>query len=123
MKRLSFCCSLIFFVQFKCTFVSSSFTLDTFKLEYTDKEYTSQVGNVSIAPLVTLNAPQLNTISLAQGKAYELIFDLFNPDGWKYGSDGWNEMRRKKGFIVTLKRALPSQSNVDEEAATRARLQ
>ncbi|MDC1331464.1 DUF5103 domain-containing protein, partial [bacterium] len=80
MKRLSFCFLLIFFVESKCTFVSSSSNLDTFKLEYTDKEYTSQVGNVSIAPLVALNAPQLNTISLAQGQAYELIFDLFNPD-------------------------------------------
>jgi len=80
MKRLSFCFLLIFFVQSKCTFVSSSSSLDEFEIQYTDKEYTSQVGTVSIAPLVTLNSAQLNAVPLAQGQTYELIFDLLNPD-------------------------------------------
>ena len=50
-------------------------------------------------------------------------FDLFNPDGWKYANDGWNETRRRACFIVTRKRPLASQSNVDESAAKQARLQ
>ena len=48
-------------------------------------------------------------------------FDLFNPDGWKWGNDGWNEMRKKHCFIVTMKRANPF--NAGCEAAKRSRLQ
>jgi hypothetical protein len=80
MKRLSFCFLLIFFVQSKCTFVSSSSSLDAFNVQYTDKEYTSQVGTVSIAPLEALNVTQLNAVPLAQRQTYELIFDLLNSD-------------------------------------------
>jgi len=50
-------------------------------------------------------------------------FDLFNPDGWKYDNDGWNETRRRDCFIATQKRPIATVSNVDESAAKRARLQ
>jgi hypothetical protein len=65
------------------------------------------------------------TVTAVHANGYQIYikFDLFNPDGWKYGNDGWNEMRRRNCFIVTQKRPLASQSNVDEEAAKRARLQ
>ena len=65
------------------------------------------------------------TVTAVHANGYQIYikFDLFNPDGWKYGNDGWNEMRRRDCFIVTQKRPLASQSNVDEEAAKRARLQ
>ena len=61
------------------------------------------------------------TVTAVDGHYINIKFDSFNPDGWKYGNDGWNEMRRRGCFIVTLKRANPW--NVDEEAAKRARLQ
>tara|TARA_E500000331_G_scaffold61529_1_gene56092 strand:- start:1056 stop:2252 length:1197 start_codon:yes stop_codon:yes gene_type:complete len=54
--------------------------LEAFEVQYTDKEYTSQVGTISIAPLEALNTAQLNAVPLAQGQSYELIFDLLNPD-------------------------------------------
>ena len=47
-------------------------------------------------------------------------FDLFNPDGWKWGNDGWSEMRKKHCFIITMKRVNPF--NAGREAAKRARL-
>ena len=50
-------------------------------------------------------------------------FDLFNPDGWKYDNDGWNETRRRDCFIVAQERPIATVSNVDESAAKRARLQ
>jgi hypothetical protein len=59
----------------------------------------------------------------AVGDVYVSIkFDLFNPDGWKSGNDGWNEIRRRDCFIVTEKRPLAI-LDVDESAAKRARLQ
>ena len=50
-------------------------------------------------------------------------FDLFNPAGWKYGNDGWNETRRMDCFIVTQKRHIATVSNVGESVAKRARRQ
>ena len=47
-------------------------------------------------------------------------FDLFNLVSWKWGNDGWNEMRKKHMFIVTMKRTNPF--NAGCEAAKRARL-
>ena len=67
-------------IQSKCTFVSSSSSLDTFKIQYTDKEYTSQVGNVTINPVDASNTSPKNTVPLAQKRKYELIFDLLSPD-------------------------------------------
>ena len=71
---------MTFFIQSKCTFLSSSSNLDTFDIQYTDKEYTSQVGNVSINLVPTLNTTPLNTIPLDQRQTYEIIFDLLNTD-------------------------------------------
>ena len=62
------------------------------------------------------------TVTAVDGWHIHIKFDLFNPDGWKYNNDGWNERRRKDCFIVRTKRAA-SQVNADEEAAKRARLQ
>ena len=61
------------------------------------------------------------TVTAVDGHYITIKFDFFNPDGWKYGNDGWNETRRKNCFIVRMKRAS-HQANVDE-AAKRARLQ
>ena len=85
MKKLSLCILMLLFIQSKCTFVSSSSSLNAFKLQYTDKEYTSQVGNVRINPVRTLNTSPLNTVPLntvplVQRQNHELIFDLLSPD-------------------------------------------
>ena len=47
------------------------------------------------------------TVVHPNGVQIYIKFDLFNPDGWKWGNDGWNEMRKKHIFIVTMKRANP----------------
>ena len=60
--------------------MSSSSSLDTFRVQYTDKEYTSQVGNVTINPVNALNTSSTNTVSLFQRQNFELIFDLLSPD-------------------------------------------
>ena len=59
----------------------------------------------------------------ADGLHIDIKFDLFNPDGWKYGNDGWNELRRKDCFIVRMKRSAPTNDDVDLVAAKRGRLQ
>ena len=80
MKNLSFYILIILLFQSKCTFVSSSSSLDTFKIQYTNKEYTSQVGNVTINPVETLNTSSKNIVPLVQRQNYELIFDLLSQD-------------------------------------------
>ncbi len=40
----------------------------------------------------------------ADGLHIDIKFDLFNPDGWKYNNDGWNETRKKSVFVVKAKR-------------------
>ena len=57
------------------------------------------------------------------GHQIYIKFDLFNPDGWKYGNDGWSELRRKDCFIVRMKRSAPTNDDVDLVAAKRGRLQ
>ena len=64
MKRLSFYILIMLLIQSKCTFVSPSSSLDTFRIQYTDKEYTSQVGNVTINPVDALNTSTINTCLL-----------------------------------------------------------
>jgi hypothetical protein len=64
----------------------------------------------------------------ADGLHIYIKFDLFNPDGWKYNNDGWNEVRKRNVFIVTMKRGSKWQPrwNVgpsEVEASKRARLQ
>jgi hypothetical protein len=64
----------------------------------------------------------------ADGLHIYIKFDLFNADGWKYNNDGWNELRKKKTFIVTMEAGSKWQPrwNVgpsEMEASKRARLQ
>ena len=80
MKNLSFYILIMLLIQTKCTFVSSSSSLDTFKIQYTDKEYTSQVGNVTITPVDASNTSPKNTVPLVQKRNHELAFDLLSPD-------------------------------------------
>ena len=63
------------------------------------------------------------TVTAVDGWHIHIKFDLFNPDGWKYDNDGWNETRRRDCFIVAQERPIATVSNVDESAAKRARLQ
>ena len=39
----------------------------------------------------------------ADGLHIDIKFDLFNPYGWKYNNDGWNETRKKSVFVVKVK--------------------
>ena len=126
MKRFSFCILLTFFVQSKCTFLSSSSSLDIFKLQYTDKEYTSQVGNVSISPLAAFNTSTLNTVPIDQEQTYELIFDLLNTDyqylkmkifhcDWNWVPSKLNDLEFLSGYNeFTIVNYTFSQSNFSE---------
>ena len=63
----------------------------------------------------------------ADGLHLDIKFDLFNPDGWKYNNDGWNETRKRNVFIVKMKRGAKWQprwaAGPNEEEAKRSRLQ
>ena len=63
----------------------------------------------------------------ADGLHLDIKFDLFNPAGWKYNNDGWNETRKRNVFIVKMKRGAKWQprwaAGPNEEEAKRSRLQ